>query len=439
MRLIAFHAGDGDCLLLSSSDGATPPVRHLLVDGGRSGAFAANARSRIAALRDAPNQKLDVVCVSHIDEDHIAGILRLVEDEVAWRVFDFHESQGRSPREPRFPRPPEIGEFWHNALFELVGDDLEPEVESTMTQTASILAGASSPALRSVAGQLQDIALGERSSMELSRRLSDRQLGVPVNPPSGGGLMKRGAAGQTVDLDSLSISVLGPSDDDVERLRARWERFVRDEDAALRKLQSELLEDEERLGTLAASLVANPMIDAALGEGLSGVSVPNLASIMLLVEENGASVLLTGDGVSSEILEGLEHHNKIAPGGTLHVNVLKVQHHGALANVTDDFVHRVTADHYLFCGNGAHHNPELEVVRAFAEARLGGFKGVTVGPDRAFEFHFTSSPATPDLSDSRRRHMQDVVDLVAELRAELPQGQRLRTHFLDRGHFEIAL
>jgi hypothetical protein len=439
MKLTVFHAGDGDCLLLSSGDGATSPVRHVLIDGGRSGAFADNARARIAAIRDAADQKLDVVCVSHIDEDHIAGILRLVEDEVAWRVFDFRESQGLSPSRPGFPRPPEIGELWHNALFELVGDELEPVVESTVAQTASLLAGASSPALRSVAGKLQDIALGERSSMELSRRLSDRQLGVPRNQPSGGGLMKRGAAGETVDLDSLSIFVLGPSDDDIESLRVRWERFVRDEDTALRKLQAELLEDEERLGTLAASLIVNPMIDAALGDGLSNVTVPNLASIMLLVEENGASVLLTGDGVSSEILEGLEHHGKLAPDGTIHVEVLKVQHHGALANVTDDFVHRVTADHYLFCGNGAHHNPELEVVRAFAEARLGGFQGVAVGPDRPFDFHFTSSPATAGLSEARRDHMQDVVDLVRELQAELPQGQRLRTRFLDRGHFEISL
>ena len=124
MKLHAFHAGDGDCLLLSSSDDSGAE-HHMLVDGGRSGDFQDNARDFVYAL-----PRLDVVCVSHIDEDHIAGVLRLMEDEVAWRVFDFAKAtfeagDGPEPDEPDFPRPPAIGEIWHNALFELVGEELE--------------------------------------------------------------------------------------------------------------------------------------------------------------------------------------------------------------------------------------------------------------------------------------------------------------------------
>ena len=72
-----------------------------------------------------------------------------------------------------------------------------------------------------------------------------------------------------------------------------------------------MLDDEDRLGALSPRIVANPMLDQALGEGLKGVTEANLASLMLLVEEGPASVLLTGDGVSSEILDGLEHHGKL--------------------------------------------------------------------------------------------------------------------------------
>ncbi len=71
---------------------------------------------------------------------------------------------------------------------------------------------------------------------------------------------------------------------------------------------------------------------------------------------------------------------------------LKVQHHGASANVTSDFARRVTANHYLFCGNGAHHNPELEVVKAFAEARLKELEGGTAEADRSTS---TSPPVQP--------------------------------------------
>ena len=78
MKLQVFHATDGDCLLLSSGD----ERHHMLVDGGRKVSFRQNTRDHLAQMRVA-GEKLDVVCVSHIDDDHISGILSLIEDEVA--------------------------------------------------------------------------------------------------------------------------------------------------------------------------------------------------------------------------------------------------------------------------------------------------------------------------------------------------------------------
>ena len=172
--------------------------------------------------------------------------------------------------------------------------------------------------------------------------------------------------------------------------------------------------------------------------GLSGVTEANLASLMLLVEEDAGTVLLTGDGVSQEILDGLARHGKLDGDGRLHVNVLKVQHHGALANVEADFVKRVTADHYVFCGNGAHHNPEIEVVEAFAKARLTGIDSDgPVGPAAPFKFWFTSGPTTPDstASQSRRAHMKAVKAKVTSLR--VGNEARLSASFLKEGSFVV--
>jgi hypothetical protein len=436
VKLTVFHAQDGDCLLLSSGD---DPPRHVLVDGGRKTSYEKFTRPFLGALREA-QQPLDVVCVSHIDDDHISGILRLVEDEVAWRVHEFRRSLDPSAKPPKTPRPPEIREVWHNGLFRLVGDDATPVVEEVLETVATLLAGSPDAAARDLASRLGDLATGEASSMELSRRLSAEQLGIALNPRADGGIVRRGDAapadGEAVSLGSLRVSVLGPSDDDVERLRVEWRTWLEANRQAIRDLQEKLLADEERLGTVAPPLVANPLLDAALGAGLGGVTEANLASIMLLVEEGPVSVLLPGDGVSSEILEGLAHHGKLDAEGRIHVNVLKVQHHGALANVTEEFVRRVTADHYVFCGNGAHENPEEEVVRAFAAARLQGVGGSPpVGPAGDFTFWFTSNAAT-DNTASRRAHMRRVEDAVAELR----QGHsRMKAKFLAKGRFEVPL
>lgn len=440
MKFTAFHAGDGDCVLVTSSDN---PPRRVLVDGGRSTSYVNNTRDFLGQIGVA-QEKLDIVCVSHIDDDHITGILRLVQDEVEWRAFEFLRTIVSTTPEPNLARPPEIGEVWHNGLFRLVGDDLGHTVEPVLAMVATVLAGSPDDRLRDLASQLDDLATGEKASMELSRRLSPEQLGIALNPPTGGQLMKRettGAIGpaEQVTLGSLEIQLLGPSQDDIDNLREKWQEWIDTHQAALDQLHADMLADEERLGTLSPRIVANPMLDQALGEGLANVTEANLASLMLLVEETGSTVLLTGDGVSSEIIAGLERHGRLDANGRIHVNVLKVQHHGAKANVEEDFVKRVTADHYVFCGNGAHDNPEIEVVEAFAKARLEGIAGTgPLGPATPFKFWFTSSQTTPGLTPTRKAHMKKVKEKVASLR-EGHEAQMLAATFLKEGNFEIDL
>jgi hypothetical protein len=41
----------------------------------------------------------------------------------------------------------------------------------------------------------------------------------------------------------------------------------------------------------------------------------------------------------------------------MHVDILKGPHHGSNRNVERIFFKRITADHYVFSGNGEHGNP----------------------------------------------------------------------------------
>ena len=53
------------------------------------------------------------------------------------------------------------------------------------------------------------------------------------------------------------------------------------------------------------------------------VTAPNLASLMLLVEENGKRLLLTGDGHAEDLINGLEKRGKLDPNKRLHLDVIK--------------------------------------------------------------------------------------------------------------------
>ena len=53
----------------------------------------------------------------------------------------------------------------------------------------------------------------------------------------------------------------------------------------------------------------------------------------------------------------------------MHVDVLKGPHHGSDRNVEPIFFSRITADHYVFSGNGEHGNPERETLQMLLEER----------------------------------------------------------------------
>ena len=100
-------------------------------------------------------------------------------------------------------------------------------------------------------------------------------------------------------------------------------------------------------------------------------SFTNLSSIVVLAEAEGKRMLLTGDARGDKVLGGLEMAGLLTTSGdTMHVDVLKVPHHGsANNNIETIFFRRVTADHYVFSGDGEHGNPERETIEMLFEAR----------------------------------------------------------------------
>ena len=98
-------------------------------------------------------------------------------------------------------------------------------------------------------------------------------------------------------------------------------------------------------------------------------TAPNLSSIVVLAEVSNRKILLTGDPPGDKILEGLELAKLIAKGGGMHVDIIKVPHHGSDRNVDPSFFQRLIADHYVFSGNGEYGNPELETFKMLLEIR----------------------------------------------------------------------
>jgi hypothetical protein len=391
MKLEVFFAKDGDCLLLTSADG-----RHILVDGGRSTSFESQTRPVLQGLAD-DGTPLDLVVVSHIDADHISGILTLLEDVAVWEQHDFQVNEGNNPSfpKPKRPRPPEIRGLWHNSWRAQLGDLAGPisalaQQVSEAIELAPRSDAASEGPARIALTSIADLAESITDGIDLISLVDDKTP-IPRNKGFKNNLVRLRKPVQRKRFGSLTLTVLGPTEEHVKKLQKEWRDYIEDLGGSGRQARprgdGQGSADGQGLG-LDELLLAGPPTSVGEAEALissignaaeiiaksnsAKVTPPNRASITLLAEEAGRTCLLTGDAAEDEIIEGLEAAGRLTDGGPFRCDVVKVQHHGSENNLSVTFADRVHADHYVFCGDGAHGNPNPRVISTIIDSRLKG-------------------------------------------------------------------
>lgn len=90
----------------------------------------------------------------------------------------------------------------------------------------------------------------------------------------------------------------------------------------------------------------------------------------------------------------MEHAGLLADG-KLHLDVLKVAHHGSIRNHTAKFFKLITADTYVISANGKDDNPDFDTLKLIVEAAK------TAG--RTIEIVVTNeTPSTKKLKQSHK-------------------------------------
>jgi hypothetical protein len=254
-------------------------------------------------------------------------------------------------------------------------------------------------------------------------------LGIPVNVlPNTQGPAKLIMRGQTppFEVGGLRITVIGPGKQELEDLLKGWNTWLRNSLENVKKIRAELKRRAEQFST---GQIKENAFDLGNWNGIpdyKSVTAPNIASLMLLVEEDGKRLLLTGDGQQDYILKGLKAQGFLS-NGALHLDVLKVQHHGSEHNIDASFCRAVSADHYVFCGNGKHGNPEPSVLEAVFNSRLGKPADRAKAPEgqnRPFTFWFSTSTSN---AKSNNEGFDKITQKVNQLVAR--SNGLLRAHF----------
>lgn len=324
--LEALQAKHGDALLLHW--GAD---RLAVIDGGPSGVFRASLKPRLEAIRT--DRGIDVLpirllMVSHIDDDHIHGVLDLTH-----HLADLRKEKKKLPWQ--------IQTIWHNAFDDIVGN-VEP---LSMALGAAVAPVANDGPLPPGLG-LDRYSAIVMLSVGQGRTLRDnaRALTIPVNRPWQGLVWATAGEKREEQLgDGLSLTIVGPLQAQVDALRTDWDKKLK-----------EMKDKPANAQAIAADFVDK--------------SVYNLSSIVVIASLGNRRMLLTGDARGDFVLDGLRALGELR-NDTIHVDLLKVPHHGSDRNVREDFFRQVTADHYVISADGRHGNPDPDMLRMLASAR----------------------------------------------------------------------
>lgn len=293
------------------------PRRRILIDGGVEETWEP-LRERVEK-QPMDERHFELLVVSHIDNDHIQGVLPLLElaDELGVT----------------------FGDVWFNGFRHLPDTPIE--------------------------------SLGPVEGERLTTLLVDK--GLPWNERFGGRavVIPPGAdALPRIELDGgLSLTLLSPTPTQLERLRPVWKTIV-DEHNLNPAVEPEppvpLPEGVEALGAMpdVDSLAAKPF--------KSDTTKPNGSSIALLLEvEDGPSALLAADAFPTVVQESVERLLAERGEARLALDAFKLPHHGSRANINHGLLGLIDCPLHLFSSDGTqtkHPHPE-SVARVLATSK----------------------------------------------------------------------
>jgi beta-lactamase superfamily II metal-dependent hydrolase len=304
-RLTSLPAEDGDCFLLSYGTPQAP--YHVLIDGGRAKTYVL-LRRHLAVIA-AAGGKIELLVLSHIDADHIEGLLSLAED----------------------PAPPaRIDEVWFNGFEQMT------------------------------ALETMGPAQGDRFSKALRGR------GWTWNHRFADGMVhtQNDGSPRPVTLPGgLALTILSPDLDKLRRMRREWEDW--------RDGEEKEVADVGRPGAPGGLEVLGrkPMPAVLDIDALADTpdqfddKAPNGSSIAFVAEWEGKRMLLSADAHPDLMMTALAPLAAAAPGGRYPVDLYKVSHHGSIGNTTRGLVDLLSCTRFLISTNGTRHgHPDPEAI-----------------------------------------------------------------------------
>lgn len=321
MRIIVLPALNGDCILVEYQ-----PSHYILIDGGYVDTYETYLLPTLKEIA-AQGGKLDVVVVTHIDGDHISGIIKLMEE-----------------------MPIEIGEIWYNGYR---------HIQSVAVTTGEKETFAHGNICKEHQAE-EPRPISAKHGCSLSALIAKN--GVSWNTPAKGNTIM---APFSFPLGDAIIHVLSPNKEDIDALEIFWKkRLIKD--GLLNKAHSEEYWDDAYEFSLSKDMPGFHFHEKKVSKSYDLLklsketyepdsSASNGSSISFVLETDGNRVLFLGDSHAETVLTSLKalYGEGNAP---YHFDAVKLSHHGSYNNNSPELFKLVVSDKWLVSTNGDKYN-----------------------------------------------------------------------------------
>lgn len=300
------QAIEGDALWIEYGNPDSP--YRILIDCG----YKSTYRKIMHRLRRQPEVKFELLVMTHIDNDHIAGAVPLVADGDV--------------------TPDRIGQIWFNGREQI------------------------------------DDSLGAREAEYFTRNIERKAF--PWNTQFGGGpiVMPETGPGDPILLKGdMRLTLLSPAHEQLKNLLEDWEEKL--EKVLKGQDLKELADDAPK--RLQPDVLGEPNINQLAekpftpdDEPTNGSSIAFLAEYRDPFDDNREkAALFTGDSFSPVLEKSLSRLLEKRRVDRLKLDAFKVSHHGSKKNTSSKLLDLVSCRHFLISTNGSRHkHPDQECI-----------------------------------------------------------------------------
>lgn len=300
MKIKFLQAGNGDAIWISFLENEKPV--NILIDGGVGDTYKTTKGKpgelfEVVDIIKKEKQFIDLLVLTHFDDDHIGGILRWLNKDKKASCL--------------------IKKIWFNS-----GKEIAKKFESEENPDLDI----------EIADVDDNFHTSPKQGIKFENYLRNNNLWE-------GEIIEQG---QEKQLFGLKFKILSPNQYKLEKLLKLYEKqqnyFTSGSEYDFKTPIKDFIDEE-----------SNPHFKFNEDN-----SVANGSSIAFIMEYEDKNFLFLADAHPSVIIEGLNKfgYNKDNP---LHVELMKVSHHGSMFNTNKELLEIVKTDNYLISSNATKH------------------------------------------------------------------------------------